>query len=102
PPAGSRFATNPMYPKRYWTDALIELTSQYRALAAAEGMDGVTLAYAWVAGRKGVDSILVGPGSVAHLDAALQACAVELSPKVRSRVDAIHHAFLGTDATYAR
>ena len=36
-------------------------------VAVAEGMSLVDLAYAWLAARPGVDSILVGPAEVAHL-----------------------------------
>jgi aryl-alcohol dehydrogenase-like predicted oxidoreductase len=101
-PRGSRFEANPMYRRRYWTDAMFELTERFRELANSCGLSLVALAYAWLAGRPGVDSILSGPGSVEHLDAALDACALELSPEVRTRIDDIHRAFVGTDACYAR
>jgi len=101
-PEGSRFATNKLYLKRYWSNRMFELTEQYRAIAAAEGIDLVAFAYAWLAGRSGVDSILSGPGSLAHLDAALDGCARSISPEARARVDEVHRAFLGTDASYAR
>jgi aryl-alcohol dehydrogenase-like predicted oxidoreductase len=102
PPPGSRFATNPMYPGRYWNDALIELAGQYAALAREESTTPVALAYAWVAHRPGVDSVLVGPGSVAHLDEALNAMALQLPNRVLDRIDQIYRAFVGTDARYAR
>ena len=73
-----------------------------RAVAQYEGMELVTLAYAWLAGRPGVDSVLVGPGSVAHLDAALDAWSRPLSPEALARIDELHQAFLGTDTRYAR
>lgn len=101
-PSGSRFETNSIYRKRYWTDALFELAQQLREVAKGEGLELVTLAYAWLAGRAGVDSVLAGPGSVAHLDAAIDACAVELPAKLRTKVDEVHRAFVGTDASYAR
>ena len=101
-PAGSRFASNAIYRKRYWTDALFGLAQRLGEVARAEGMELVTLAYAWLAGRPGVDSVLAGPGSVAHLDAAIDSCAVELPAPLRAKVDDIHRAFVGTDASYAR
>jgi aryl-alcohol dehydrogenase-like predicted oxidoreductase len=100
--AGSRFDKNRMYQKRYWSDRQLALAGEYRALAADAGMTLVELAYAWLAGAPGVDSILVGPGSVEHLDAALDAVEKDLPAEIRARASAIHEAFLGTDVTYAR
>jgi aryl-alcohol dehydrogenase-like predicted oxidoreductase len=101
-PKGSRFDGNSMYQRRYWSDGFFDVLERYRAVAEKEGLSLVELAYAWVAGREGVDSILVGPASVAHLDAALDAVAKPLSPEARRRIDGIHLAFVGTDARYAR
>jgi aryl-alcohol dehydrogenase-like predicted oxidoreductase len=91
-----------MYGKRYWNDALFQLAAKYRALAAEHGLDLVTLAYAWVAARPGVDSVLCGPGTLEHLDVALDACARTLPDALRAQVDDLHRAHLGTDASYAR
>ena len=52
--------------------------------------------------RAHVDSILVGPASIEHLDAALDGCTKVLSPEVRARIDGVHRAYLGTDACYVR
>jgi aryl-alcohol dehydrogenase-like predicted oxidoreductase len=65
-------------------------------------MDLVTLAYAWVAGRPGVDSILIGPGSVEHLEAGVRGSKEVLSPELQKRIDDVHYAYVGSDATYAR
>ena len=98
--AGGRFDANTMYQRRYWTERLLEGVETYEKLAAP--MDLVTLAYAWVAGRAGVDSILIGPGSLAHLEAAVRGCKEVLSPETRKRIDEAHYAYVGSDATYAR
>jgi aryl-alcohol dehydrogenase-like predicted oxidoreductase len=100
--AGSRFEKNALYQRRYWSDRFFDLVEAYRALAEAEGRSLVELSYAWLAGCRGVDSLLVGPGTVAHLDAAVDAIARPLSPDARKQVDQIHRDFAGTDATYAR
>ena len=102
PPKGSRFEKNPLYQRRYWTDRFFELASAYREVAEGEGMTLVELAYAFLAGSPGVDSILVGPGTIEHLDAAIDACTKELSPEARRRVDELYRDFQGTDASYAR
>ncbi|MFO0757856.1 MAG: aldo/keto reductase [Byssovorax sp.] len=99
---GSRFDKNRMYQKRYWSEPIFSLVERYRALAEGEGMSLTALAYAFVAATSGVDSILVGPATVAHLDEAIDACARHLSPELLAKIRALHEGFLGTDATYAR
>jgi aryl-alcohol dehydrogenase-like predicted oxidoreductase len=102
PPKGSRFDGNAFYAKRYWTDAMFARVDALREVAAAESMSLVELAYAWVAGRKGVDSILVGPGSLEHFDAAVAACERRVSPAAAKRIDELSTAWRGTDTSYAR
>lgn len=101
-PKGSRFETNALYRKRYWTDAMTQGAGQYAAVAAELGLDTVALAYAFLAGHPGIDSVLCGPASVAHLDAGLDGCAKTLTDAARNRIDAVHREFVGTDAKYAR
>jgi aryl-alcohol dehydrogenase-like predicted oxidoreductase len=97
---GGRFDANKMYQRRYWTERLLEVVETYGKIAAP--MDLVTMAYAWVAGRPGVDSILIGPGSIEHLSAAVRGCQSVLSPEMQKRVDEVFYAYVGSDATYAR
>jgi aryl-alcohol dehydrogenase-like predicted oxidoreductase len=99
---GSRFDKNTMYRRRYWTDRFFEYVAVLGDLAREEGMSLVDLAYAWVAGRTGVDSILVGPADVAQLDAAIDGCAKSLGDRARKKLDELSYAFAGTDAKYAR
>ncbi len=102
PPAGSRFHGNKRYQRRYWTRALFDAVEALRAIAADEGLDLVTLAYAFLLGHPDVDSVLVGPGTLDHLDAALAARDATLSPAARRRVLAVGAELVGTDARYAR
>jgi aryl-alcohol dehydrogenase-like predicted oxidoreductase len=60
------------------------------------------LAYRWVAYAKGVDSVLLGPATTAHLDDAVRACETKLDEAVRKQVDELCLAFAGTDTHYAR
>ncbi len=99
---GSRFAGNKLYRNRYWTDAFFAATKRYAEIAESAGMSLVDLAYAWIAQREGVGSVLVGPGSVAHLDEAIDACAKKLDPKTRTAIEDAHYDIVGTDAKYAR
>jgi aryl-alcohol dehydrogenase-like predicted oxidoreductase len=100
--SGSRFDNNAMYQRRYFSDRMLELAAAYEKVAAASSLSLVELAYAWVAAQRGVDSILVGPGSLEHLDAAIDGCQKSLSPELAKGIEAIHRDYLGTDATYAR
>jgi aryl-alcohol dehydrogenase-like predicted oxidoreductase len=102
PEPGSRFDKNPMYQNRYLSDRFFELVEAYSGLAREAGISLVDLAYRFVASRPGVDSVLLGPGDVAQLDAGIDACAKPLPEGVASRIDEVHRAYLGTDATYAR
>ncbi|MBX3228395.1 MAG: aldo/keto reductase [Labilithrix sp.] len=99
---GSRFDKNKLYQGRYFTDAMFDRVDALADVAKAEGMSVLELSYAWLAGAPGVDSILLGPGSVQQLDEGLQACRRGLSPEVRGIVDALHRAWMGTDAHYVR
>ncbi len=100
--AGSRFDHNALYARRYLSDAFFDATEQLAAVAADAGMRLLELAYAWEARRPGVDSVLVGPGSVAHLEDAIAAVQKPVPEEASRKVDAIHRALAGTDATYAR
>ncbi len=99
---GSRFDKNPLYQRRYWSDRFFDLVEEYRKVAETKGMTLVELSYAFAAARSEVDSILVGPGTLEHLDAAIDACQKPLSDEVKAAIDAVHRAFVGTDASYVR
>ncbi len=100
--AGSRFEKNSLYKNRYWSDAFFHATGELAAIAEKNGMTLVDLSYVWLAHRPGVDSILVGPGTVAHLDQAIDACSKTLGDEARTAIDNVHRALTGTNASYAR
>ncbi|MBK8252775.1 MAG: aldo/keto reductase [Polyangiaceae bacterium] len=99
---GSRFDKNRLYLGRYWNDRLFDLVASYAALAEKAGMSLTDLSYAWLAGSNLVDSVLVGPATIAHLDAACDGLAKTLSNETRAEIDSLNKAFLATDTTYAR
>lgn len=102
PAAGSRFDDNAMYRRRYWSEHLFASIAELQQLARELGMELVTLAYAWLAAQSRVDSIVIGPGSVEHLDQALDAVEVQLDPDTLRRLDEMFLRQQGTDARYAR
>src|SRR3954469_19947667 len=73
----------------------LERDSVYRGLAAlgdearARGVETGTLATAWVLHHPRVDSAIIGPRTVAHLDAALGATAIALSDADARRLSAL-------------
>jgi aryl-alcohol dehydrogenase-like predicted oxidoreductase len=99
---GSRFDGNPMYQRRYWTGSMLAAAARMAEVARVQSVTPAHLAYAWLASRPGVDSILVGPGTVAHLDAALDALSAPVPQAALDGVDEIYRDWQGTDARYAR
>jgi aryl-alcohol dehydrogenase-like predicted oxidoreductase len=102
PPVGSRFQGNAMYQARYWSERSFAAVADYQAVARDLGVDLVTLAYAWLGTRSGVDSILIGPASVEHFEHALQARDVRLDSETLQRLDTLYLQHQGSDARYAR
>jgi aryl-alcohol dehydrogenase-like predicted oxidoreductase len=103
PPAeGSRFDKNGMYQRRYWTRTMFERSAQVRAIAAKYGIAPVDFCYAWIAAQPGVDSILVGPATVAHLDQALDAVGRPLPPEALAEMADLGREWTGTDTNYVR
>ncbi len=102
PGKGSRFDANAMYQRRYWTREMFARVEQVRALADREGCSLVELAYAAVASRPDVDSILVGPASVEQLDQAIDAAGRKLSDETRKALDELARGWIGSDTNYVR
>jgi aryl-alcohol dehydrogenase-like predicted oxidoreductase len=71
-------------------------------VAEAEGLTLLQLAYAWLATRPGVDSILVGPASVAQLDDALDAIERTVSAAACKRIDLLSREWAGSETNYVR
>lgn len=101
-PGAGRFHKNTLYQRRYLSDVFLEAADAFEALATERGLTLVQLAYAFLANHEGVDSILVGPGSLSHLDAAIESSAIVLDNEARQAIDTIHRQLTGTDASYAR
>jgi aryl-alcohol dehydrogenase-like predicted oxidoreductase len=102
PEPGSRFDGNPMYQRRYLTEPFRAAAEDYGKLATELGVTLAEFSYAFLASCRGVDSILVGPGSVEHLDHALDGVQRRLDADTLSRIDELHRQHRGTDAVYAR
>ena len=102
PGKGTRFEDNAIYRRRYWTRPMFERVEQLRAVAHGERLNMVQLAYAWVASRPDVDSILVGPATLEHLDEAIDAVQKKLSAEALAKIDELWRTWNGTDTNYVR
>ncbi len=102
PEKGSRFDHNAMYQRRYWTRTMFERAAQVRAVADKHGVAPVDFCYAWLAAQPGVDSILVGPATVAQLDQAIEAVSIALPREALSAMDDLAREWTGSDTNYAR
>jgi aryl-alcohol dehydrogenase-like predicted oxidoreductase len=101
-PQGARFDKNTMYQRRFWSEHFFTFKKALEDLAKESGMSLTDFAYAWLASTPSIDSILVGAGTTAQLDQAIDATAKTLDGEVMKKVDELSRTFAGTDATYAR
>jgi len=99
---GSRFDKNVMYQRRYWSEQFFVFKKALEDIAAFAGMPLADLAYAWLASRGSVDSILIGAGTTAQLEQAIDASAKEVDAKLTKKIDELYVSFTGTDTTYCR
>ncbi len=98
---GTRFAekgTAALYRERYWHDSAFDAVERIRALAGQSGLSLPTLATAWVMGRPGVTSVILGATRPEQLDLALAASDVHLEPVLLRQLDAITAQFRMGDA----
>lgn len=87
-PEGTRFDIVPAHQEIYFTEARFRVMEGLRALAEGAGVPMAHLALAWVLGRPGLTSVLVGARSPAHIDQAIAASA-GLPPDLRAALDAL-------------
>jgi len=74
---GSRFDIVPDHQDIYFNDLARGRLAELEAIAARTGHPAVQLAFAWAVRQPGVDCVLVGGRTLAHLDQALQGLAID-------------------------
>jgi len=99
---GSRFVSNEMYRKRYWTPRMLAGAQGLQRIADRYGLPLTHLALGWTTQHGKVDSILLGPSSEAQLRDCLAAGEKELPEEAMRDIDAFLLEFEGTNASYAR
>jgi len=91
-PSGSRFADpawSGYYRGSYMTDAAFGVIDGLSEIAGSKGCTVSQLATAWVLGRSGVTSVIVGPRTGEHLEDSLGALDVEWTEEELARIDAL-------------
>ncbi|MBL8918161.1 MAG: aldo/keto reductase [Myxococcaceae bacterium] len=101
-PKGARLEANALYRRRYGSETMRRFALRCDAIAKSAGLSLLQLSLAWVFEREGVDVVLLGPATEAHLAQALEASRVRLDPAVAQALDEAGRELTGTDASYAR
>ena len=90
PPPDSRLAMRPGPYEHLLSDQTFERLERFTEAAASRGISPATLAVAWLLAQPAVTSVVVGPRRVEHLEPAVSALDVQLSP---SEADALAQLF---------
>ena len=85
-PAGSRMTLRPGPYAELATDETFEALEALGTQAAARGVEPAVLAIAWVLSDPRVTALVVGPRSPQHLETALEALELRLSPREREEL----------------
>ena len=85
-PAGSRMTLRPEPYRHLERDEIFRGLASLSDEARNRGVEMTALALAWVLHHPRVDAGIIGPRTAAHLDAALAALRIDLSPADRERI----------------
>ncbi len=88
----SRSASDDYSPKLYDTPSDWDVVDAVERVAKARGIGMAEVALAWLLGRPGVVAPIVGATKMAHLDAAIRALDVQLTPDERTALEAPYRA----------
>lgn len=103
PAKDTRFANNPTYYNRYWSDENFQAVEKLSQIATQNGMTILELALRWCAGAPHVTSVITGVSKLSQLEqniAALEGPA--LSADILEACDAVWHSLAGTRFAYNR
>ena len=89
PPEGSRHLTDWNEPPVHDEEMLYDIVEALVAIGEAHGVSAAQVAIAWLVGRPGVASVIVGARTEEQLADNLRAAELQLSPDERARLDAV-------------
>ena len=101
-PKSGRFHKNALYTGRYLYSASFDACARYSELAAAHGMNLLSLAYRFVVHHRGHGSVLLGPSSAGHVDAAFDAAEEPLGADLLKAIGDLAARLSPSNAPYAR
>ncbi len=104
PVEGSRFAANPMYANRYWSEMNLDAADQLAELAAANNMSILEMALKWVALNPVVDTIITGVSKLEQLEQNIEAFSreVDLDDELLTALDELWDELSGHRFKYNR
>jgi aryl-alcohol dehydrogenase-like predicted oxidoreductase len=85
-PAGSRMTLRPEPYRRFETDSVYDTIEAFEARAAERGTTPAALAIAWLLAQPHVTAVVIGPRRPEHLEPALAALDLDLSPSERDEL----------------
>jgi aryl-alcohol dehydrogenase-like predicted oxidoreductase len=88
-PASGRLVENQMYQTRYGDPSNLTIAESFTHLAREAGFSPAALAIAWVGSHPAVTAPILGARSLAQLEEALGAAAIEMTPELRQRISAL-------------
>ncbi|MEZ4834918.1 MAG: aldo/keto reductase [Caldilineaceae bacterium] len=88
-PPGTRFDVMPGHQSIYFTDDKFRVMEGLRAASQESDMSMIRLALAWVIGRPGVTSVLVGARSVDHIEQAFEAESTALPSELLQKLGSL-------------
>jgi aryl-alcohol dehydrogenase-like predicted oxidoreductase len=89
PPPGSRHAKEWSEPPVYDEEKLYDTIETLVEIAAARGVSAAQVALAWLLGRPGITSVIVGARTEEQLADNLAAATLELTPEERARLEEV-------------
>ena len=87
-PKGTRFDVIPGHADIYFEDRNFKLVEKLRAKSEKMGLPMVKLAMAWVMANTSLTSVLIGARRTAHVDNAIEAMEMDLSPELHAEMAA--------------
>jgi len=103
PEENTRFAMNPAYYARYWSDENFGAVERLTGIAAEEGVSILQLALKWCASQRPVTSIISGVSKLSQIAQNIEALEGEpLSPEALAACDAVWKSLAGTRFGYNR
>ena len=103
PEANTRFANNPVYFARYWSEENFNAVGALERIAAEAGVSILHLALKWCAAQNHVTSIITGVSKLPQIAMNLTALEGEpLSQETLEKCDAVWKALAGTRFAYNR